>query len=347
MAYIEQEIMFQHEALKQTYSWFAANQAAVRDFMPEAGGGPLLFMGCGSSFMLAGAGAALFAMRTGLKTQAIAGGDYLINPEAYRKLLQDALVVVITRSGKTTEIDLAVDEIRRSSNARILCLHSCSGSAIPAKSDFEIPLDWAFDASVCQTRNITNFYFALVALYALQADDPVLFGQLRQVAEDNESFKLKYRQSLAAIGAGNWRQAVVLADAELSSLASEGALAFNEICIKPGVSYPLLDYRHGPMVLADAATLAIVAVRREALDYQLDLIRDLKQRGARIICLSSLGDIPGADLTVQIPDYPDFAVWGVPLINIAQIVALHKAFADNHDPDHPEGLDPYIVLDQH
>lgn len=344
MSYIEQEIMTQHEALRRTMDWFDAYGEETVRWYHSHSFRQIVFMGCGSSYMLARSGAALFALRTPMKTHAVAGGDFLINPRAYRNLFEDALVVVLTRSGRTSEINLAVDGIRRMSDAKILCIHARSGTEVPEKSDYEIPLDWAFDESVCQTRTVTNFYCALAALCALASDDQPLMDELRQAAADNESFKQTYRPALNAIGRGSWDHAVVLADGELSGLAQEGALAFCEICMKPGVSYPLLDFRHGPMVLASGKTLVIAVVRRETPGYQLDLIADLKKKNATVICVGAEPDIPGADLTVCLPGYRDYAVWGIPFIYVPQMTAFSRAVADGHDPDHPEGLDPYITL---
>src|SRR5512133_599434 len=104
MTIIEQEIMSQHEALKQTWQWFDSHAGEVGAFMRARPFRQLLFLGCGSSYMLARSGATLFGLRTNLKTTAVAGGDFLIDPESYRGLLTDALVIVLTRSGQTSEI---------------------------------------------------------------------------------------------------------------------------------------------------------------------------------------------------------------------------------------------------
>ena len=160
---------------------------------------------------------------------------------------------------------------------------------------------------------------------------------LKQVVDDNEAYKRQYRPLLAEIGRLDWRQVVVLADAELAGIAQEGALAFGEICLKHGAHYPLLDFRHGPAVLADQKTLCIAVIRPENLAYQLDLVGDLRRKGSAVICLSELPAVPQANWTVQIPAYGDFAVWGIPFIFLPQMIALTRALADRHNPDHPEG----------
>jgi fructoselysine-6-P-deglycase FrlB-like protein len=343
MTFIENEIMTQHEALLQTCDWFDSHRTEVGGFLRSRPWRQLVFLGCGSSYMLACAGAKLFALRTPLKATVIAGGDFMLQPETYQACLQGALVIVLTRSGESTEVERSVELIRSQSDAGILCLHTRSGSSVPARSDFEVAMDWAYDQSVCQTRTGSNFHLALMELLATWTDDASLSNQIRQVALDNQDYKQQYRQVLTEASGRSWARAVVLADAELADLARVGALAFMEICLKPGESYNLLDFRHGPAVLAGRDTLVIAVLRGKDLTEQKKLLGDLHMKGTYLVVLAS-SDIAEADLTVTIPDYADPAIWGIPLVFIPQIMAFAKAIADGHDPDHPQGLDPYIIL---
>jgi fructoselysine-6-P-deglycase FrlB-like protein len=343
MTFIENEIMTQHEALLQTSTWFDRHRSEVSGFLRSQPWRQLVFLGSGSSYILACTGATLFALRTPMKATAISGGDFMLQPETYQACLQGALVVVLTRSGQTTEIERSIELIRSLSDAGVLCLHTRSGSVVPARSDFEVAMDWAYDQSVCQTRTGGNFYLALLELLAVYTDDASLPDQILQAVRDNQVFKQKYRQVLTEAAGRFWSRAVILADAELAGLARVGALAFTEICLKPSEAYNLLDYRHGPAVLAGHDTLVIAVLRGKRLTDQKRLMSDLHEKGAYLVALAS-SDIAEADLTVIIPDYTDPAVWGIPMVFLAQIMSFAKAIAEGHDPDHPQGLEPYIIL---
>ena len=62
------------------------------------------------------------------------------------------------------------------------------------------------------------------------------------------------------------------------------------------------------------------------------------------------------EVGVDIPSCPDvlmpqpldsidrYEVWGLPLVNLCQVLAFHKALVNGHDPDRPEGLNPFVKL---
>ncbi len=140
---------------------------------------------------------------------------------------------------------------------------------------------------------------------------------------------------------------IVLADAEANGLAEEGALAFNEIAYMPSVCKHVLDVRHGPIVLADSDTLAIVCMSADGFSYQTELVRDLIARGAGVITYSAAPLPVVSDRTIATFNFGrklSPSVEGIPLLAVAQLLAYHSAMARGVDPDHPDGLDPWIAL---
>ena len=55
-------------------------------------------------------------------------------------------------------------------------------------------------------------------------------------------------------------------------------------------------------------------------------------------------DFWGSDFHVALDAVSHFPVWGLALINLCQVLAFCKALELGHDPDMPEGLNPYIKL---
>ncbi len=345
MYIIENEIMQQHISLKKTFEYLNGKKTDISKMFEDNNFKQILFMGCGSSFMLAQAGAAMFSLKTDIKTYAVAGGDFLISPQEYAGLLKDSLVVLITRSGKTSEIDYAIDAITSISGAYTLCIHAQSNTVIPQKSNFEIGVDWAFDNAVCQTRTITNFYTILAYLLAVYSKDLSLEKSIESAINNNEEFKNKYRPMLESVVEKDWNKVVVLGDGELSGLLSEGALAFNEICITPAIHFNILDFRHGPAVLIDDQTLMIIVLRDNKIEMQYDFIADMKGRGATVLAISKEEKVPQADYSVTVDSsIEEYAAWGIPCIYIPQMISFAKAKQTGVNPDSPEGLDPYILL---
>ena len=101
-------------------------------------------------------------------------------------------------------------------------------------------------------------------------------------------------------------------------LANEAALKLCEAARIPAESYPALEYRHGPIALADERTVVWALGGIDA-----DLAADVRDVGAAFV---ETGYHPLADLV------------------LVQRVALALALAQGLDPDHPRNLTRSVVL---
>ena len=99
------------------------------------------------------------------------------------------------------------------------------------------------------------------------------------------------------------------------------------------------------MVLIDQNTLVIADLKPDNKEYQLDLIEDISKKGAVIVVSTddSYDPIKDAALHIKHPDVGNIAE-GLPFINIAQLIAYHKAIVKGLDPGNPEGLEAWIKL---
>jgi len=98
-------------------------------------------------------------------------------------------------------------------------------------------------------------------------------------------------------------------------------------------------------VLIGENTLVVMAVSPRETELQTNLIRDLRQRRAKVVTISmgSQGNL-GSDWEVHPADYQSFAVLGIPFIFIPQVIAYFRALERGIDPDRPGGLEPWIDL---
>lgn len=342
----EKELFSQYEALQKTYEYMSGSSDSIKNFFEKASFKSLTFIGCGSSYSLCKSAASSIAFRTGLKTNVIAAGDLMINFPFYRELVKDTLLFAPTRSGSTSEVIKAVKMAKQEAGA--LCISVCTkeNSELSGLADFNIILPWALDDSVCQTRTVTNLYFANLFLAGLIAGDKILIDELKSTVENGNKYIKKYTGTLKAISdSRTWNKVVVLADAELEGIAEEGALAFKEICQLQSNYYHILDVRHGPAVLIDNKTLVIVACTPFEDSYQKALIMDQKAKGALIVTVSSKEEnIWGGDHNITVPAYNNYSAVGVPFIFVPQALAFFKALATGVNPDEPNGLHPWIKL---
>lgn len=341
----EKEIMTQHEALQKTIAQLDLQRNEIEEFFGGSGQRKFVFMGCGSSYMLAKSMERMFMTRPDTCACSIAGGDYIMNPAIYHHAIDGAFVVMLSRSGLTSEVLLAADYMSEHENVKIAAITMKKGSSLAQKSGLVIELPWAFDDSVCQTRNVTNLYAAGLLLGSIIYRDSVLEKQVQDVINRNETYKVRYRPLLEEVAQKDFNHVIVLADGIISGLAEEAALAFTEIAMIGGNCYNLLDYRHGPIVLNNPKTLNIIAVQAGERRMQADMIKDIRSHGGIIVTVGTEEEnYFGADLHICTGEAGDQGAFGIPFIYVAQMLAYEKAVSLGGNPDAPQGLNPYIEL---
>lgn len=303
-----------------------------------------VFLGCGSSYSLAKSMAVMTQMGTGLPAAAMAAGDVLLHAGRYAKCFDGAAVVCVSRSGRTSELIMALEALKSCGYSFEVASHVCAdGTPLASLSDLTVSTPWAFDNSVCQTRSVTNFYFAAAYILAKATGDNALLEDLRHVIGNGPEYMHRAEALADKLAERPWTHCVVLADAELEGIAEEGALAFKEICQLSSNYYHVLDVRHGPMVLLGERTLVLAALgAKNAMENML--LQDIKKKGAEIVAFSDmpaeLGDIPAVAYGRQL----SHAARGIPFIILCQMTAYKKAQKTGADPDKPTGLEPWISL---
>jgi Predicted phosphosugar isomerases len=346
MNYTYSEMISQYEALRKTFDYITGRKDELRNFYKEYSPKTLTYTGCGSSYYLCQSAEFSARVRLGIPATAMASGDLMMNYQSYSQTLEGTLLITPTRSGSTSEVLLAVANVKSAHSTPVLAITCVADSELSKKADLTLELPWAFDKSVCQTRTVTNLYTANLLVLGYLCGDQKLIDDIHSAIESGNGFIENYEGKIKSIVEEDWRDAVVLADGEMQGIATEGALAFTEIARIPGRYYHLLDVRHGPMVLINNHTLVIMCLTAEGYEYQTALISDLVNKGATVITYSNLPlkTIPGVKLQISSGLSLNHAVRGIHFIFIAQAFSYFKAIHKGVDPDQPEGLDAWIRL---
>ena len=281
----------------QPESWRRAIALApgLRDLLVRPGQRVAL-IGCGTSWFMAAAYAAL-RERAGLgETDAFAASEL----PAGRKY--DALLA-ISRSGTTTEVVRALEGTR----AATVAITAVPGLAVGQVADEEVVLDFADERSVVQTL------FATTTLMLLRAGLGEELGPVVEQAE--EVLAGGHPVADAAAGAS---QLTFLGQGWAEGVAREAALKMREAAQLWTESYVQMEYRHGPIAIAEPGRAAWVFGTAVP-----GLLEDLGATGAAVV--DDPLD-PVADLVR------------------AQLLAVRRAEELRLDPDHPRHLTRSVVL---
>jgi len=333
----------QYEAMERTAAYADARLPEIAAIM--RGCDQYVFVGCGSSYAVATSGALMARMHLGKPALAVAAGDLLLHADAYRPALEGSVLVVLSRSGETSEVVRAVERVREMGvDCRVLSVTCKEGSALAAHSDCTLEMPWAFDHSVCQTRTVSCLYFYCAYSAAKLSGNEALIEDLRAAVAGGAAFMEAHEPALEGVAMSEWTHAVVLGDAEVAGLCEEGALAFKEICQLPSNAYHLLDVRHGPMVLIGERTLVIAVLSDAQNKLELDVLRDIAAKGALVVAYSDKAlSMPGV-VSISFGRRLAHCARGIPAIAICQLISYHKSFQTGADPDKPEGLSSWISL---
>jgi fructoselysine-6-P-deglycase FrlB-like protein len=344
------EIFGQADTLERTVDAMVAARPTLGEWYGRRRPRGVVVAGCGSSYCVALSVAAAWQRRLGIPVQAAVGSDLLRHPTQFDVLLRGGLLVTLSRSGKTTELVVAVEQAKQRTGTPVLSVGCTPGSPLDQLADLAISLPWSHERSVCQTRSVSNLYLAALATGAAWASDEALEAEVTRVPAAARGLldgaDARMAEAVAGIVAGQWTHAVLLGDGELYGAAAEGAMILTEMAQVPSVTYHTLDVRHGPSVLVDAATLAILFRSGETASWETDLVADLRAAGATVLATGA-GDVPGGPA-----GEPGNAVGGLwsdaamALIAglLPQTLAYGRALHKGLDPDQPRGLTQWIDL---
>lgn len=267
------------------------------DLLPRLEGLPrpgerVAVIGCGTSWFMAEAYAVLRESAGHGETDSFAATSLPPDRDYDR-------VVAITRSGTTTEVIEALASCR----TRRTTITADAGTPVAEVSDDLVDLRFADERSVVQT------VFATTTLMLLRAS----LGQpVEPVAVAAEAELARPVLDLDA------EQYTFVGQGWVHGIAREAALKMREAAQLWTESYPQMEYRHGPIAIAQPGRVVWVLG-----DPVRGLLDDLAATGARVVC-------DDLDPTVD-------------LVRV-QRLAVRCAEALGLDPDQPRHLSRSVVL---
>jgi fructoselysine-6-P-deglycase FrlB-like protein len=286
--HVGREIRRQPDAWRQAL----AQLPQVAAVLPRPGE-RVAVIGCGTSWFMALAYAALREAGGAGPTDAFAAS--MVPTRDYDR------IVAISRSGTTTEVIRAME----AATAPVVAITAVPGTPVDELAGETIALDFADEQSVVQT------VFATTTLMLLRAS----LGEALEPVIDQAAGVLERPDDLPATDA---TQFSFLGQDWVYGIALEAGLKMREAAQLWTESYPQMEYRHGPIAIAEPGRAVWVFGR--AVE---GLAEDVAATGAQFVD----DDLdPVADLVR------------------AQLLAVRRAEQQGLDPDRPRHLTRSVVL---
>ncbi|MFI9601376.1 SIS domain-containing protein [Streptomyces sp. NPDC004069] len=227
MSHVEDELTSQPECWARV-----AADVAVHGRALPAQGERVAIVGCGTSYFMAQAAAALREGSGQGETDAFAASEFPYERSYDR-------VLALTRSGTTTEVLDVLRELK--GRTRTTAVTADPATPVMDAADEAVVLDFADERSVVQTRFATTALTLVRAHLGLHTDEVVVDARAALSAALPEP--LLACTQFTFLGRG-WTV----------GLANEAGLKMREASLSWTEAYPAMEYRHGPISVSTDGT---------------------------------------------------------------------------------------------
>ncbi|WP_030164386.1 SIS domain-containing protein [Streptomyces sp. NRRL S-813] len=227
MSHVEDELTSQPEC----WTRVAADAAGHGGALP-APGERVAIVGCGTSYFMAQAAAALREGAGQGETDAFAASEFP-HGRSYDRVL------ALTRSGTTTEVLDVLDRLK--GRTRTTAVTADPDTPVMSAADDVVVLDYADERSVVQTRFATTALTLLRAHLGLHTD--------AVVADARTALSQPLPEGLV-----DCTQFTFLGRGWTVGLANEAGLKMREASLSWTEAYPAMEYRHGPISITTQGT---------------------------------------------------------------------------------------------
>ena len=334
-----------NEILSQPAAWADALQVVDRarrglgTFL-SAKVDQVLFTGCGSTYYLSLAAAALFQESTGRIARAVPGGELFLNSGSVALAGGKTLLVAVSRSGSTTETVRAVEQFKRQGRGPVLAITNYGDQPLAGLADLALVIEKGQEESVAQTRSFASMFVAAAGLDLLAGGRTSELESMRRLPEVGEKLLGKY-DSLAREFGENlaFDRFYFLGSGMRYGLACEVNLKMKEMTLTHSEPFHFLEFRHGPMSMVTENAVVVGLVSEKNSSHEQAVLNEMQARGASILRLAESG--AGVAFESNIPE----SARAVLYLPILQLMAFYRSMAKDLNPDRPNNLTAVVKLD--
>ena len=302
-----------------------------------------LFIGCGSSYYVSLAAAASMNLLTECRARAVPASEVLLYPELTLGDTIDMVPVLVSRSGKTSEV-LRAAQIFKDRGIETLAITCSARQMLEEMASTTILLSPADEQSTVMTRSFTSMLLTMQALAATVAGDKPFMDALNQLPSAAErtlhdvpkkcaNLSQTHVCRLRVAGAGTILFGVrvgVEDDGDVRFLRAGGTL--NSACTQ----------------VRQSETLLVFLLSESSYDAECEALEEMKQLGGTTMVVCNRADRrarASADLLIELNlESPELARLA-PTLYGPQLAGLYTGLKKGLDPDHPRNLSRVVELE--
>jgi glucosamine--fructose-6-phosphate aminotransferase (isomerizing) len=277
--------------------------------------------------------------------------------------LRHPSVLVLSQSGETSDTLAALHEARRRGQ-KTLAITNAIDSTMAREADVSMSLAAGVERAIPATKSFTC---QLAVLYVLALYEGVRLGRIDAAALARHIEELRALPSRIEAQLDGWREQMARLASKYKSavtflylgrgihyaIAREGALKLKEASYVHAEGYPAGELKHGPNALvSDRVPLVVLATVDRSLDASLfryektlQVLRDMKAQGAKVIAIANAGDAAVAELVSDCVYVEQASEYLLPIMEVIplQLFSYFMALEHGVDVDRPRNLSKAVV----
>jgi len=311
--------------------------------------GEWLFVGCGTSYYIALSAAASFTSITGMPARAVPASEVMFFPDSVLGQRRTIIPVLISRSGKTTEVVKATQYLENERGIRTIAVTCHPDEQLAQISALPVVLEAAAENSTVMTRSFSSMLMALEFLAASVAGKNSLLEELHQLPTRSAGM-FEHTPGLVRdfVTRHEIENYSFLGQGPFFGIANEAMLKVMESSCSYAQVFHSLEFRHGPKSIVSRGSLLGLFISDNAYAAEVDLLEEMKALGATTLAVTSQPTSriqAAADLLIEVPSGSEhFRLAACALAG--QLLGLYTGLKKGLDPDSPRNLSQVVILNE-
>ena len=342
------EILTQRAAWQEAVEVVLSHEPTIRSFFKDLQPTQIIFAGCTSPYYAGKSAAPYWQSILNIPVTAAPCSELIQFPETYYLKENKPLLVVLSRSGKTSETIWAVEQFTKRFPGQMIYIGNAPDSVLAQMAGLNILIPKGAEETLPQTRSFSSMYLAAQMMAALIGDQKETLNILVNSPQAIDSIIQVNEPTIQHINERqNYQNIFYLGSGPLHGIALEATLKMIEMSFSNALCFPVLEARHGPKSLIDENSLVIALYSHAGQNYEVKLMEELTRvhHATTVAIIPDLKCNPGKvsySLTANC-NWPD-AIQGLSYMPLVQLLAYYQAVQKDVNPDTPINLTAFIKI---
>lgn len=345
-----EEIVKQREALEECVSAVLTQKEALIKFFSDHQPDQIFMIGCTSPYYAAESASSYWQSALGISTRAVTSSEFLQFPQNYfLPSTKSPALIVLSRSGKTTETVWALEEFEKKFPGRSIYIGCSAKNTLTEIAKISVRIPSGYEESLPQTRSFSSMYLATLFICSLLSQQNEIAELLIESPNEIERIITTYESITCEATKGNHQKVIVLGSGPLYGIAREASLKFTEMSITDSIPFPFMESRHGPRSIIDKNTLTIGLMSTVGNKYEARVIKEYTQDlHTTSVALTPYLNMHPISSNFCIPvnlKWPD-SIIGLAYLPIFQLLSYYLSIHKGINPDISRNTTSFIIIDR-